>query len=996
MSGKPEPVLPCRIPDHTLVRVIGRGAYGEVWLAKNIMGTWRAVKIVRRQSFTSERPYKREFEGIRKFEPVSRAHDTQVAILHVGRDDEAGLFYYVMELGDDVHSGQEIAPETYTPRTLASELKEKQRLPVRPCLEIGLTLATALDHLHAHGLIHRDIKPSNIIFVHGQPKLADIGLVAEAADAMSFVGTEGYVPIEGPGSSRADIFSLGRVLYEISTGFSQRQFPDIRTSFGLDEEDAEMARELNLVINKACAHGADHRHESAAALRDELILLQSGHSIRRLRDNERRLRVVRWVGALAMVVAAFSLVGYISARRANVRADANAKTSRAHLAAARLAQAKSLHGTDIAGRRAEALAAISEAARIAPSRELRNEALALLPLPDLGPPELMAPYPTGFTPNMRRPLRARLSPDGSQCAWAMDRNFVLITKTADGSEIARLPFKGLYGRALEWSPGGRYLAAYSEKKVVVWDWRERKETITHDIERSDAGIAAAFSANDERVVLCLGNRVGVFESASGKEIVMVERDQRQTAFAIHPDGDLFGFTGPGSAGLWSAASKSEVMGRELPKGAGGSFSFRHVAWSGDGKLIAGILTDGTLLMYNHDSGKVILRVGHVGVPRNIAFSPDSSLLISASADDGTRVWDVRGGLLRIASIPDALGLQFGADSQSIVFATSRGLERRPIIRQPGLFFPVYSARHRMEQTAFSPDGRLLAAMGDKHSSIDLWDTQSGRRLGAFGGLFGGDRELSWLGFSRDGGTLLGVGSTGIISGSIALRDGALSLGWLSTKALPAVCEPGDAGDTSPDGKLLAVRANGNVFFVCDPAHPSKARSITIEGGRIVGLSWSADSKNIAVSNSQGPPLIIDGATLKQTHVLGELSGKAVFSPSGKVLALATAVSCEILDAATFQQLKSFPHQPLESSSDEIVFSGNGAFLAMTQEGRRVDLIDLAHLENVATFEAPPSSRANRLLFSPDGSTLVLHDADNAYFYNIPALRRELAALGLDW
>ena len=620
----------------------------------------------------------------------------------------------------------------------------------------------------------------------------------------------------------------------------------------------------------------------------------------------------------------------------------------------------------------------------------------MLPLADLGAAVVITPYAPDFTPNMRRPLRARLSPDGEQCAWALDRDFVLITNTADGREVARLPFKGVYGRALEWSPGGRYLAAYSQKKVVVWNWPERKETINHDIERSDAGSAAAFSANDERVVLCLGTRVGVFECASGKEIAMVERDQRQTAFAIHPDGDLFGMVGPGSATLWHATSKLEVLGRELPKGAGGNLSFRHVAWSRDGKLVAAALTDGTLLMYSYDSGKVVMRVGHVGVPGNIAFSPDSSLLISASADDGTRLWDVRGGLLRVASIPDAFGLQFAADSGSIVFATSRGLERRPIIRQPGLFFAVNSAGHRMEMTAFSPDGRLLAAMGDKHSSIDLWDTQSGRRLGVMGGLFGGDRELGWLGFSRDGGTLLAVGNTGIISSSIAFRDATLSQGWLSTKALPAACEPGDAGDTSPDGKLLAVRVNGNLFFVCDPANPTKARSVTIESGRVVGLSWSADSKSIAVSNSQSPPVIIDAATLKQTHVLGGRSGKAVFSPAGKVLALASAVSCEILDATTFQLLKSFPHSPLESSSDEIVFSGDGKFLAMTQEGRRVDLIELARLENVATLEPPPSSRANRLLFSPDGSTLVLHDADNAYFYNIPALRRELVALGLDW
>ena len=53
------------IPDHTLLRKIGEGAYGEVWLACNVMGAWRAVKVVFRDRFRDGRPYEREFEGIR-------------------------------------------------------------------------------------------------------------------------------------------------------------------------------------------------------------------------------------------------------------------------------------------------------------------------------------------------------------------------------------------------------------------------------------------------------------------------------------------------------------------------------------------------------------------------------------------------------------------------------------------------------------------------------------------------------------------------------------------------------------------------------------------------------------------------------------------------------------------------------------------------------------------------------------------------------------------
>src|SRR5436190_19872593 len=92
---------PPNIPDHELLRCIGQGSYGEVWLARNVLGEFRAVKVIYRKTFEHDRPYDREFEGIQKFEPISRQHDSQVDILHVGRNDEAGYFYYVMELADD-------------------------------------------------------------------------------------------------------------------------------------------------------------------------------------------------------------------------------------------------------------------------------------------------------------------------------------------------------------------------------------------------------------------------------------------------------------------------------------------------------------------------------------------------------------------------------------------------------------------------------------------------------------------------------------------------------------------------------------------------------------------------------------------------------------------------------------------------------------------------------------------------------------------------------
>ena len=79
------------IPNHQLLRCIGRGSYGEVWLARSSMGMYRAVKIVYRSSFDSARPFERELSGIRKFEPISRSHEGFMDVLHVGMDDARAL-----------------------------------------------------------------------------------------------------------------------------------------------------------------------------------------------------------------------------------------------------------------------------------------------------------------------------------------------------------------------------------------------------------------------------------------------------------------------------------------------------------------------------------------------------------------------------------------------------------------------------------------------------------------------------------------------------------------------------------------------------------------------------------------------------------------------------------------------------------------------------------------------------------------------------------------
>lgn len=281
----PTSASPPAVADHDLLRRIGGGSYGDVWLARNVLGEFRAVKVIYRQRFEHDRPFEREFEGIQKFEPISRAHPSQLNILHVGRNDSAGYFYYVMELADDAQTESSdttepqirestasamrgstptsLNPDTYTPHTLKLELYRRTRLPLDECIKIGLSLTTAVEHLHTTGLVHRDIKPSNIVFVKGTPKLADIGLVASMDKTMSFVGTSGFLPPEGPGTPQGDIYSLGKVLYEISMGRDRQEFPKLPADLAQFGELVERLLELNAVVLKACAHDPRQRYQSA-------------------------------------------------------------------------------------------------------------------------------------------------------------------------------------------------------------------------------------------------------------------------------------------------------------------------------------------------------------------------------------------------------------------------------------------------------------------------------------------------------------------------------------------------------------------------------------------------------------------------------------------------------------------------------------------------------------------------------------------------------------
>ncbi len=292
------------IPDHEIIRCIGYGAYGEVWLARSITGAYRAVKTIWREDFEDEASFRREFEGLLYYEPIARSHHGLVHILHIGQlQGDSPMYYYVMELADDAHTGHHIEPDRYTPRTLLNDMRryDHSPMPIDQVIHVGCQLARALRYLHGEDLTHRDIKPANIIFVHDRAKLADAGLIVQGM-GVGFVGTQGYIPPDGSGTPRADVYALGMVLYEMISGKDRMEFPDLP-----DDNPDQSQHQKWIAFNRLICQAASARIDSQSVLSADALLTRLEAIRAGEYGDERRVRWAK-VGRRAWQVMLFLVI----------------------------------------------------------------------------------------------------------------------------------------------------------------------------------------------------------------------------------------------------------------------------------------------------------------------------------------------------------------------------------------------------------------------------------------------------------------------------------------------------------------------------------------------------------------------------------------------------------------------------------------------------------------------------------------------------------------
>jgi eukaryotic-like serine/threonine-protein kinase len=263
-----EDSLPPQVPDYDLIRPIGEGGFGRVWLAANqTTGHLRAVKLIPLKRSGTADAAGREIMSLTRLEAnIGHRHQNLLSIHHVGRT--ADYLFYVMDLADDISGHAASNDPGYQPATLQKRL-EIGPLDADECFSCARQLLAGLASLHKAGMVHRDVKPANCLFVAGELKLADFSLLTEASPLVSRIGTQKYMPPDGHMDARADVYAAGLVIYEMVTGLPADRFPSLGERAEIILEKPTLTVLVRTILH-ACEGDPQERFRDAREMLEDL------------------------------------------------------------------------------------------------------------------------------------------------------------------------------------------------------------------------------------------------------------------------------------------------------------------------------------------------------------------------------------------------------------------------------------------------------------------------------------------------------------------------------------------------------------------------------------------------------------------------------------------------------------------------------------------------------------------------------------------------------
>jgi WD40 repeat protein/predicted Ser/Thr protein kinase len=977
--------------DYDLLEEVGRGGQGIVYRARQrSLKRIVAMKVIPFGHWNTESHVKRF-----RFEAEAAAgldHPNLVPIYEVGAHD--GWCYFTMKF--------------IAGRRLDAVIA-RQPLAARRAATLLAKLARAVHYAHQRGVLHRDIKPGNILVdAQDEPHLTDFGLAKFTADESTVtkttdvLGTPAYMsPEQAAGgacdaTTAADVYALGAVFYEMLTGrapFTGTSAIEVirwvteREPQRPSQLHPALNRDLETICLKCLEKKPEKRYASALVLAEETERWLRGEPIyarqiapaERLWRWSRRNPVVALLSAVSLLLVIALAVGSTLAALRVSRAE---KRALAELWASQLAQARAQRLSGVTGRRAQSLDAVRAAARTKPSLELRNEAIAALALTDVVSSRLVREAGARFD-------RVVVDAAFTRYAVLQETGGVKIHSLQDHRLLAELtlpPYRSANG---SFSPDGHWFAAcVSAGNVFLWNLARVDAPPRSDFPLVyDAARSITFTP-DSRVFALASrdNAIHFYNLESGEELPLLPLSGAAYRINFDPKGEKLAVMIGGSVQLWDFSQRKRL--RSISHAGAGTV----MDWHPDGRHMAVGGDNGDLWWWDTLTGNERPLPGHTAYVSGVQFDPTGTLLVTSSWDDTTKFWD--GTLGRLLFEDRGTGpCQFNADGAQMAFSREQGeLELATVVRSE-IFHqwtsPLAIPPH-IGGVDVSADGQWFVFC-DRQKWF-LADARDGRELAALPMPNG-----AWPKFHPSGRSIFTLAPETVLQWPIERGTNSAPYVNAPTTLVSAKGSEWQRFAISADGELLAIAGHYRSVLV-DLRGP--VRQIEFARGlRESHVALSPDKRCVAVASYHGNGVTVwntaDGKLIR--HVVTNDNAQIAFSADGRTLATATARECCWWNVETWQLRNIFSLKLAAGYGVPLAFSPDGRLFALAVDRQRIRLFEAGTGEEVATLTPPELLNVEPIVFSKDGSLLLAGTGTGlVVVWNLRALRRELAAMNLDW
>lgn len=547
--------------------------------------------------------------------------------------------------------------------------------------------------------------------------------------------------------------------------------------------------------------------------------------------------------------------------------------------------------------------------------------------------ETMLDFPAGFL------SAAAFSPDGKQVLVEADSGALRSWDTATGKKVLDLPGRNIVeALALGFAADGSRIVSLEGVmgglNLRVWDAATGNELRT--IPQIAKGIAvgkAAFSQNGLRLLIGSAwdgdDQVSLWDAETGKLIRTFAGTTRRTlAVAISPDGQLCaGEASDGSVRVWDGESGRTVMDAYSGEyQTGNDLQGWAIAFSSDGKKLLSAGSEGSVSLWDVTSGKRIRSFeGHTGSVTSVAYSKDGGHILTTSIDGSVRLWDAS--------------------------------TKEPLLR-------MSAENPRIHLLALSPDGHL-AATGGYTPEVRLWDARTGALLRSFTGHHD---FVNSINFSPDGSQLL-TGSWDSTARLSNPRTGE------TIRIFAGHTEMVLSTAFSSDGALIATGSRDKTVKVWESSTGKLLHTFTGHTNSVTSVEFSPDGRFVASSSFDGTVRIWSLETGEATAVFAEGKGTvyvASFAAGGtRLAAISEDSKLRIWDVATKTLVHVFD-EPVRAQA-----------LAVFPDGKTAALGDDEHLVRIVNLETGEAARrlenhtaaVNAVAVSADGR-IVLSGSDD--------------------